>query len=264
MDPTLPLTGFFVGILIGLTGIGGGALMTPFLILVLGVRPVIAVGTDLAYGAVTKLAGAYLHWRQGTVDVRLVWRLAAASVPAGLLAVGATRWLPDGNIDLAIRQTLGVVLVLVALLLLTYVAIGDAALVPARWRERLQGSGTYVVGAMVGALVGFTSVGSGSLIVPFLVAIYPLSTAKVVGTDVFHAAILVTATALGHAQGGVVDWTLAGSLLLGSIPGVTLGSWMAPRLPPRILRAGLAVLLLVTGYNLLVGGSMGARMDVTT
>lgn len=250
MDPTLPLTGLLVGMLIGLTGIGGGALMTPFLILVLGVRPVVAVGTDLAYGAVTKLIGAYLHWRQGTVDVRLVWRLAAASVPAGLLAVAVTRVVP-GDVDLTVRQTLGVVLLLVSGLLLLLLATGDRPLLPERWRAQLQGSGTYVVGAVVGALVGFTSVGSGSLIVPFLVAVYPLNTAKVVGTDVFHAAILVTATALGHAQGGVVDWPLAGSLLVGSIPGVAIGSWMAPRFPPRVLRFGLAVLLLITGYNLL-------------
>jgi uncharacterized membrane protein YfcA len=251
MDQTLPLAGFFVGILIGLTGIGGGALMTPFLILVMGVRPVVAVGTDLAYGAVTKLTGAYLHWRQGTVDVALVRRLATASVPAGLLAVMTTRLVPSGNVDAAVRQTLGGVLLVVAVVMLVRFATGDRSIVPARWQARMQGMGTYVAGAIVGALVGFTSVGSGSLVVPFLVAVYPLSTAKVVGTDVFHAAILVTATAIAHAQGGVVDWTLAGSLLLGSIPGVAMGSWMAPRLPARALRVGLAVLLLGTGYTLL-------------
>ena len=225
--------------------------MTPFLILVLGVRPVMAVGTDLAYGAVTKLAGSFLHWKQGTVDVKLVWRLATTSVPAGLLAVGFTRWMPSESIDTTVRQTLGGVLLLVAVLLLVRLTTGNTAVVPEHWRARLQGSGTHVMGATVGALVGFTSVGSGSLIVPFLVAIYPLNTAKVVGTDIFHAAILVTATALGHAQGGAVDWTLAGSLLVGSIPGVALGSWMAPRFPPRVLRLGLAALLLFTAYNLM-------------
>jgi len=253
MDPTLPLTGLFVGLLIGLTGIGGGALMTPFLILVLGVRPVVAVGTDLAYGAVTKLAGAALHWRQGTVDLRLVGRLAVASVPAGVLAALLARWLPSDDIDPLVRQMLGVVLLLVAVLMLARLAVGDATDVPARWRARLQGSGTYVVGAVVGALVGFTSVGSGSLIVPFLVAVYPLNTGMVVGTDVFHAAILVTATALAHAQGGAVDWPLAGGLLIGSIPGVAIGSWMAPRFPPRALRIALAGLLLATGYTLVTG-----------
>jgi uncharacterized membrane protein YfcA len=253
VDPTLPLTGLFVGLLIGLTGIGGGALMTPFLILVLGVRPVVAVGTDLVYGAVTKLAGAVLHWRQGTVDLRLVRRLAVASVPAGVLAALAARSLPSDDIDPLVRLVLGIVLGLVAVLMLARLAVGDVTDVPARWRKRLQGTGTYTVGAVVGAMVGFTSVGSGSMLVPFLVAVYPLNTAKVVGTDVFHAAILVTATALAHAQGGLVDWPLAGGLLLGSIPGVALGSWMAPRVPSRALRIALAVLLLATSYTLVTG-----------
>jgi uncharacterized membrane protein YfcA len=251
MNPTLPLTGLFIGFLVGLTGIGGGALMTPFLILVLGVRPVIAVGTDLAYGAVTKLAGAVIHWRQGTVDVRLVRRLATASVPAGLVAVAVTHRLPSGDLDEVVQQMLGVVLVLVSGLMLARMVTGDKDRVPERWRARLQGAGTYVVGGVVGALVGFTSVGSGSLIVPFLVAVYPLNTARVVGTDVFHAAILVSAAAIGHAQGGFVDWSLAAGLLVGSIPGVAAGSWMAPRFPPRALRTGLAVLLLFTGISLL-------------
>jgi uncharacterized membrane protein YfcA len=121
---------------------------------------------------------------------------------------------------------------------------------PARWPTTLQGRGTYVAGGIVGALVGFTSVGSGSLLVPFLVSVYPLTAAVIVGTDVFHAALLVSATAAAHAQGGTVNWTLAASLLLGSMPGVALGSWMAPRMPSRLLRGGLAVLLLLTGYYL--------------
>jgi hypothetical protein len=252
MDLTLPITGFFVGLLIGLTGMGGGALMTPFLIIVLGTRPLVAVGTDLVYGAVTKIAGAYLHWRQGTVDVKLALRLAKASVPGGLAAVLALRLFPDAaEADLAVRRVLGVALICVAVLLVARLRGSLPLPMPERWRVRLQGSGTYAVGGTVGALVGFTSVGSGSLLVPFLVSVFPLSAAQVVGTDVFHAAILITATAAGHAQGGAVDWPLAGSLLIGSVPGVTLGSWMAPHLPSRALRAGLAGLLFLTGLNLL-------------
>jgi uncharacterized protein len=252
MDVTLPLTGFLVGILIGLTGMGGGALMTPFLIIVLGTRPVVAVGTDLVYGAVTKIAGAWLHWRQGTVDVRLSLRLAAASVPAGLLAVGGLRLIPDaGEADEAVRRTLGVLLIVVAALLIARLGGSLPLSMPDRWRTALQGRGTYVAGGIVGALVGFTSVGSGSLLVPFLVSVFPLTAARVVGTDVFHAAILITVTAAGHAQAGSVDWPLAFSLLIGSLPGVTIGSWMAPHLPSRALRAGLAGLLLLTGINLL-------------
>ena len=253
MDLTLPATGLVVGLLIGLTGIGGGAVMTPFLILVLGTRPVVAVGTDLVYGAVTKAAGAWLHWRQGTVDVKLALRLAAASVPAGVLAVLALQTLPASTeaADAAVRRALGVVLILVALLMAVRLRSDVALKVPERWQRFLQGSGTYVVGAIVGALVGFTSVGSGSLLVPFLVSVYPMLTARIVGTDVFHAALLVTATALGHIRGNTVDWTLAASLLVGSVPGVMIGSWMAPKVSSRALRAALIVLLLLTGYKML-------------
>lgn len=252
MDVTLPVTGFAVGVLIGLTGMGGGALMTPFLILVLGTRPAVAVGTDLVYGAVTKLVGGYLHWRQGTVDVRLALRLAVASVPAGLLAVFVLRLYPDAaGADDAVRRALGVALVAVALLLLARLRGAVPLPLSDRWRLVLQGSGTYAAGALVGALVGFTSVGSGSLLVPFLVTVFPLAAAQVVGTDVVHAAMLVTATAAAHAQVGTVDWPLAASLLVGSVPGVALGSWMTTRLPSRVVRAGLAVLLLVTGVTLI-------------
>lgn len=252
MDATLPVTGFAVGVLIGLTGMGGGALMTPFLILVLGTRPVVAVGTDLVYGAITKLVGAGLHWRQGTVDLRLALRLAATSVPAGLLAVLALRRFPDAaEADEAVQRALGLALVAVALLLLARLRGALPLPLPARWRHALQGGGTYAAGAVIGALVGFTSVGSGSLLVPFLVSVFPLAAARVVGTDVFHAAILVTSTAAAHAQAGTVDWPLAAALLVGSVPGVAVGSWMTTRLPSRAIRAGLAVLLLITGVNLL-------------
>jgi uncharacterized protein len=252
LSPLFPVSGFLVGILIGLTGIGGGALMTPFLILVLGTRPVVAVGTDLAYNAVTKLVGALIHWRQGTVDLALVKRLAIGSVPAGLAGVGALSALTRSGADPdeAVKRALGGALILVAAILLSRVLGIELPDIPQRWRAALQGRGTVIVGAIVGALVGFTSVGSGSLLVPFLMTVFPLTAVQVVGTDVFHAAILVSVTALGHAHEGSVDWGIAAGLLVGSIPGVALGSWMAPRTPARALRVGLAALLLVTGISL--------------
>jgi uncharacterized membrane protein YfcA len=251
VDPIFPATGFVVGVLVGLTGMGGAALMTPFLILVLGTTPVVAVGTDLAYGAVTKIVGAFMHWRHGTVDLRLVGRLALGSVPGGLLAVGAVHLLPESvDSDTAVRRALGVLLVLVACILLTRTLGLRPPPLPERLRAWLQGPGTIVAGLVIGALVGFTSVGSGSLLIAFLVAAYRLRPAQIVGTDVFHAAILVTATGVAHAQAGVVDWDIVAGLLVGSIPGVALGSWLAPRTPARALRAGLAVLLLATGVAL--------------
>jgi uncharacterized membrane protein YfcA len=253
IDIGLVVAGFCVGALVGLTGMGGGAVMTPFLISVIGVGPVVAVGTDLVYSAATKIVGAWLHARQQTVDFELTRRLALGSVPAGLLAVLAISVLPRAGIDAdqAVRRGLGAVLVLVALVMLCRVFASGERTLSERWRQRLEGNGTIVAGAVVGALVGFTSVGSGALLVPFLMCVFPLSPARVVGTDVFHAAILVSVTGLAHAQGGTVDWLLAATLLLGSIPGVSVGTWMAPRAPVRILRAGLASLLLITGLSLM-------------
>jgi uncharacterized membrane protein YfcA len=253
VDLTLPLTGFLVGTLIGLTGMGGGALMTPFLILILGTRPVVAVGTDLVYSSVTKIFGAWVHSRQQTVDLALVKRLAIGSIPAGLASVALVRWLGDSGADAdnAIRHALGFVLMFVAVLLIVRMCNLMPKEIPEGWRATLQGRGTTIAGAIVGALVGFTSVGSGSLLVPYLVCVFPYGAARIVGTDVFHAAILITVTAAGHATGGAVNWPLAFSLMIGSLPGVALGSWMAPRVPARTLRLGLAGLLLITGYNLI-------------
>jgi hypothetical protein len=253
IDPALAAAGLLVGFLVGVTGMGGGAVMTPFLISVVGVGPVVAVGTDLIYSAVTKIVGAWLHTRQRTVDFALVRRLAVGSVPAGLAAVAAVNFLPTAGVDAdeAVKRALGVVLVLVAAIMLCRIFATRERALPERWRSALEGRGTIAAGIIVGALVGFTSVGSGALLVPFLICVYPLSPAKVVGTDVFHAAILVTVTGVAHAQSGSVDWALAGTLLAGSIPGVSLGTWMAPRAPVRVLRAGLASLLLITGLSLM-------------
>jgi uncharacterized membrane protein YfcA len=152
---------------------------------------------------------------------------------------------------MAVRRALGAVLVLVALVILCRLFIGNDRALPERWRQKLEGRGTIVAGFIVGVLVGFTSVGSGALLVPFLICVFPLSPARVVGTDVFHAAILVTVTGVAHAQGGAVDWLLVATLLLGSIPGISLGTWIAPRAPVRMLRVGLASLLLLTGWSLI-------------
>jgi hypothetical protein len=253
IDAPLIAAGFVVGLLVGLTGMGGGAVMTPFLISVVGIGPVVAVGTDLIYSAATKIVGAWLHTRQQTVDFVLVKRLAMGSVPAGLAAVAAISLLPAVGVDAdqAVRRGLGAVLILVALVILSRMLVARERTLSERWRVSLEGRGTIVAGAIVGALVGFTSVGSGALLVPFLICVYPLSPARVVGTDVFHAAILVSVTGLAHAQGGSVDWLLAATLLAGSIPGVSIGTWIAPRAPVRVLRVGLASVLLITGLSLM-------------
>jgi uncharacterized protein len=252
IDFVLVSASFAVGMLIGLTSMGGAALMTPFLILVVGVKPVLAVGTDLAYGAITKVLGAFLHWRQGTVDVPLAWRTALGSVPGGLLGVYAVAQLHRMGIDadVYLRRALGVVLVMVALVIILRLIIGEKS--ARRDLEAAETARRWVPlwGAAVGFAVGFTSVGSGSLMAPMLMLVFPLMPAKAVGTDLFHAAVLISVTAAAHSGAGHVEWGLMPSLLLGSMPGVFLGSLMAPHLPPRPLKFGLATVLFATGLKL--------------
>jgi len=251
MNFPLVLMSFGVGILIGLTSMGGAALMAPFLILVLGVRPVTAVGTDLVYGAVTKIIGAWVHFKQGTVDMAVVKRLAYGSVPGGLAGSLLVILLPrvTHNAEHYVKRGIGALLVLVAIILLARMLTRFSAAAPSTQTMRfLNGNGTVIWGAVVGFCVGATSVGSGSLLAPFLMLLFPSKTAKVVGTDVFHAAILVSVTGIAHATSGGVEWPLVPWLLLGSIPGVLLGSRIAAHIPARPLRTGLAAVLLFTGY----------------
>jgi len=254
MNFPLLLMSFAVGILIGITSMGGAALMAPFLILVLGVRPVTAVGTDLAYGAITKMVGAWVHLRQGTVDLAVVRKLALGSVPGGLMGSLAVILLPrfTQHAEHYVRSAIGVLLMTVAAILLARMRVRFPEKTAAPGSGNfLYERGTVVWGWVVGFCVGATSVGSGSLLAPFLMLLYPSKTAKVVGTDVFHAAILVSVTGLVHGVSGGVEWNLVPVLLAGSIPGVLLGSRLAPLVPAQPLRAGLAAVLLWTGFQMI-------------
>jgi uncharacterized membrane protein YfcA len=253
MDYPLVLMSFCVGVLIGMTSMGGAAVMAPFLILVVGVRPVTAVGTDLVYGAITKIVGAWVHLRQGTVDLPMVKRLATGSVPGGILGALLVIMLPrvTHNAEQYVQRAIGALLVIVAVILAIRLLVpAPAASLSVKSLQFLHGQGTVIWGAVVGFCVGATSVGSGSLLAPFLMLLYPSKTSKVVGTDVFHAAILVSVTGLAHAASSGVEWKLVPVLLTGSIPGVLLGSRLAAYIPARPLRTGLAALLLVTGYRM--------------
>ena len=253
MDFPLVAMSFGVGLLIGLTSMGGAALMAPFLILVLGVKPVTAVGTDLVYGAITKITGAIFHFRHGTVDVPVVKKLAKGSIPGGLLGSALVILLPHitHQAESFIQKAIGVLLVIVAVVLVARMLLPmPAAALSAERMKFLRERGTVVWGAVVGFCVGATSVGSGSLLAPFLMILYPSKSSKVVGTDIVHAAVLVSVTGLAHASASGVEWRLVPTLLAGSIPGVLLGSRLALSIPPRPLRTVLAGLLLVTGYRL--------------
>jgi hypothetical protein len=257
VDWTISALGFVVGLLVGCTGIGAAALMTPLLILVGGVRPLIAVGTDLAYGAITKAVGGSVHYRQQTVDAAIARQLALGSIPMALVGVGCIRWMTGGTrievVDHFVSQALGLALILVALSLLLrpWPRCGSAPPTPSghSGRQRML---TVILGAGIGFLVGLTSVGSGSLIAAALLTVYPrLPLRRVVGTDIFHAAFLTAAAGLAHLGLGHVDLLLLGQLLIGSIPGVWLGSRLAVALPERLLRPVLACLLLGVGFKLM-------------
>lgn len=256
MDWTLPLLGFVVGFLVGLTGIGGGSLMTPLLILVGGVRPFVAVGTDLAYAAITKAVGAAVHCRQRTVDYTIAWHLAIGSIPAALAGVAFIVWVKGGTengaLDRFIARAVAVALILVASnLLLQPFQRRDPEGVKGRPSLKRQKTLTVLAGAAIGLLVGLTSVGSGALIAAALVVLYPhLPLSRIVGTDVFHAAFLVAAAGLAHFGLGSVDVGLLGQLLIGSLPGVWWGSRLAVTVPDKALRPILATLLLGAAYKL--------------
>ena len=262
MDVALIGFGLGVGILVGMTGIGGGSLMTPLLILVFGVKPITAVGTDLAYAAVTKTVGGYKHWRQNTVDLRLSTWMALGSVPA---AVGGVFVL-----DLLERATGRdfddlLLTILAAALLITGVATlvraflkrlhdRERALIPMDTRHKVA---AVTLGVLVGFVLGVTSAGSGALIAVGLILLFRLVPTRVVGTDVFHAAILLWAAALAHVVAGNVDFALAGNILIGSVPGVWMGSHWSIRVPANVLRTTLAVVLIGAGTALLGKAGLG-------
>lgn len=254
MDAALLFMSFLVGMLIGLTSMGGAALMAPFLIMVVGVRPMTAVGTDLVYGAITKIVASIVHLKNGTVDLRIAWRLSWGSLPAGLagslIAVTMPQFTRDA--DRQLQRAIGVLLVIVALVLLHRMLFPIRPEAGGRFNQRfLQSWGCAIWGAFVGFCVGLTSVGSGSLMAPFLLLLFPRSPAKAVGTDIFHAALLVSTTSLLHITKGSIEWELIPTLLAGSIPGVLLGSQLAVHLPAKLIRATLAILLVTTGVRLL-------------
>jgi uncharacterized protein len=257
VDFALIAFGLGVGVLVGMTGIGGGSLMTPMLILVFGVTPVTAIGTDLAYAAVTKTVGGWKHLRQKTVDIRLSSWMAIGSVPAAVAGV----WVLDLLEEAAGRDFDDLVIsILAGALLLT----GAATLVRAflkRMHERERDTielerrhkvAAVVLGVGVGFVLGVTSAGSGALIAVGLILLFRLSPTRVVGTDVFHAAILLWAAGLAHVTAGNVDFGLAGTILLGSVPGVWLGSHWSVRVEPAVLRTTLAVVLIGAGLALLI------------
>ena len=250
MDPLIVAFGFGVGILIGLTGVGGGSLMTPLLLLVGGYTPSVAIGTDLAYGAVTKTLGGFRHLRAGNVDLRLSRWLAYGSVPGSLLGVIALNQLEARYGDSFQSSLLYAVAAALALaagatLYRSLFRPGLAAKErdSAVLERRVSRLATAAVGAVLGFILGLTSVGSGALIGLALILFYKLRPRRVVGTDVFHAAIVMWSAALAHLVSGNVDFALMGTILVGSLPGVWIGTHLVPHVPVAGLRTTLGCVL---------------------
>lgn len=248
--------GFLVGVIVGLTGVGGGALMTPLLILGFGLQPAVAVGTDLLFAALTKVTGVVVHHRRATVQWRIVGLLAAGSLPGALLALALLSRLQGGGHDLGrlVTGSLAAMLILTSLVLFTkeHWQRRMERVPPAirRRARRLRGALTVAAGLFLGVMVTLSSIGAGALGAAIIFLLYPrLRTVAVVGSDLAHAVPLALIAGLGHLRLGTVDFDLLGALLLGSLPGIWLGSHLGLRAPERWVRPALAGMLLFIGLR---------------
>ena len=255
IDPLYVASGFAVGILVGMTGVGGGSLLTPLLILLFGVHPVTAIGTDLLFAGCTKTVGTIVHAAARTVDWTLVALLAAGSVPATIatIIVLSQYDLKSTSAEHFITLTLGAVLMVTAAFLIGGRSIRE------RYADRLNGLDprmssllTVVLGLVMGALVTATSVGAGAIGVTVLLLLHPrMPAARVVGSDIAHAVPLTLLAGAGHWYLGSIDWHLLSTLLIGSLPGIVLGSYLATRVGDAVVRLALASVLVVAGVRLL-------------
>ena len=255
MDWLYTLSGFAVGAIVGLTGVGGGSLMTPLLVLLFGIHPATAVGTDLLYAAITKSGGTVVHSRKGHVDWQIVGRLAAGSIPAAAITILILSQLPKRSAEMThlISVSLGVALLLTACAIIFRKRILQFALRHENYFvQRHIGPVTVAVGAVLGVLVSISSVGAGALGVAALFFLYPhLPAVRIVGSDVVHAVPLTLVAGIGHWWMGSVDWSLLGALLLGSLPGIWVGSHISAKVPDKILRPILASMLVLIGAKLI-------------
>ena len=275
MDYRVSLVGLLIGFLVGLTGMGGGSLLAPIMILFFRIPPVWAVGTDIAYSTVTKALGSVIHIRQKNVDFKVALWLACGSVPATLLSVGLVQYIRKhygAMVNGVILHALGFTLVLVAVLLilkpfiLRYfdqrrmekqkqeALIGEISSTERskNWEKRYRPIVTAMVGAVVGFLVGLTSVGSGTLIIVSIAFLFPRLTSKeLVGTDIFQAFMLLASGAIAYIVAGTINWPIVGMLLIGSLPGVYLGSKSSKFIPERYMRPVLATVLAISGLKLI-------------
>jgi uncharacterized protein len=254
IDPLYSLSGFVVGMLVGMTGVGGGSLMTPLLILLFGVHPATAVGTDLLYAAATKTGGSLVHGFARSIDWRLVRRLATGSIPATVVTLGMLSYF---DLSGEASRSLITLVLSIALFVTAFVLVFGSSIV-AMYRARATEMDsrrtaciTLLVGVVLGVLVSISSVGAGAIGIIALLLLYPhLPMSKIVGSDIAHAVPLTLVAGLGHWTIGTVDWHIIASLLVGSLPGIFLGSYFAVRIPERALQLILATTLFVVASRI--------------
>ena len=257
IDPLYVASGFGVGVLVGMTGVGGGSLMTPLLILLFGIHPTTAVGTDLLYAAATKTGGSLVHGWARSIHWPAALRLASGSIPASILTLVAMSQL---DLNGASERSL-VNLVLCFALLLTATSLIFRKAILDRYRRRMEqlddittARATVIVGIALGVLVSISSVGAGAVGVTALLLLYPrLPMASIVGSDIAHAVPLTLVAGIGHWTMGAIDWPLMGVLLIGSLPGIVIGSYFAVRVPEKVLRVALASVLILVAAKLASG-----------
>jgi uncharacterized protein len=254
IDPLYVASGFGVGLLVGMTGVGGGSLMTPLLILLFGIQPATAVGTDLLYAAATKTGGSVAHGWARSIHWPAVIRLASGSIPASIVTL-VVLWQLDLNGESS-RSLVNLVLCFALFLTAASLLFRKAIVERYRWRSEQLDPGTtaratVLVGAVLGVLVSISSVGAGAVGVTALLLLYPrLPMMRIVGSDIAHAVPLTLVAGIGHWATGAIDWRLLGVLLLGSLPGILVGSALAHRVPEAALRLLLAATLILVGGNL--------------
>lgn len=257
MDWLYTLSGFLVGLIVGVTGVGGGSLMTPLLVLFFGVSPATAVGTDLLYASITKSMGGWVHAAKGSVDWKVVKLLALGSIPAAIITITLLKVLAleEKTLRGLVTSVLSVALLATAAALLLKdwirkIARRDDGTVYEIHHRHLPAA-TVITGVVVGALVTISSIGAGVLGTVAILFLYPrLPAVKVVGTDIVHAVPLTAVAGLGHMALGTVDFVLLGSLLLGSLPGIYIGSHLSAKVPEKVLRPLLATMLLIIGLKM--------------
>jgi len=254
MDWIAIASGFGVGAIVGLTGVGGGSLMTPLLIGAFKLNPAVAIGTDLWFAAITKSGGAWAHHRHGHVDRRIALLLLAGSVPAAAATIAWMHWSGLTRSGMAaLTWSLGVALLLTAITVAYRKVWHTVGLKLERWLpEHRKAPATVLCGLALGVLVSLSSIGAGAIGATLILLLYPrLSAQRLVGTDIAHAVPLTLVAGIGHASRGHVDWQLLGSLLIGSLPGIWVGAQLTKAFPERLVRTLLCISLVTAGLKVM-------------